>query len=122
MGKFPARRDWVGLGVVVAASAGLMAYRAWFIEPRAWGAICAAAAPPLACLPRHWLLWMQQHYLWGATALGLGLAVFLFRAAFPLRVLAVIAGVAAVANYNATWGMVGAALGGWAWVKEDVLF
>ena len=122
MSKFPARRDWLGLGAVLASSGALLAYRAWFIEPRAWGAICAAAAPPLACLPRHWLLWMQQYYLWGTTALALGLAVFLLRLAFPLRVLAVIAGVAAVANYNATWGMVGAALGVWAWVREDVLF
>jgi hypothetical protein len=117
LGKFLARRDWVGLAVVALATAVLLEYRAVYIEPRAWGAICAASAPPLACLPRDGLLWMQQHYLWGAIALALGLLAFLVRAPFAVRVVAVVAGIAAVANYNATWGMVGAALGVWAWLR-----
>jgi hypothetical protein len=117
LGKFLARRDWVGLGVVALATTCLFGYRAVFIEPRAWGAVCAAAAPPLACLPRGGLLWMQQRYLWGAIALVLGLWAFLVRAPFAVRVAAVVAGIAAVANYNATWGMVGAALGVWAWLR-----
>jgi hypothetical protein len=95
----------------------LLGYRAAFIEPRSWGAICAGSAPPLACLPRAGLLWMQQLYLWGGLALALGLWAFLLRAPFAARVAAVVAGVAAVANYNATWGMVGAALGVWAWLR-----
>ena len=117
MSKLCARRDWVGLAVVLAAAAALLAYRAIYIEPRAWGAVCAAATPPLACLPRAGLLWLQQSYLWGAIALALGLWAFLLRAPFPVRVATVVAGVAAVANYNATWGMVGAALGVWAWLR-----
>ncbi|MEJ0045435.1 MAG: hypothetical protein WDN04_04300 [Rhodospirillales bacterium] len=76
-------------------------------------------AAPLACLPRAGLLWMQQHYLWGALALGLGLWALLGRAPFVVRVAAVVAGVAAVANYNATWGMAGAALGVWAWLRPQ---
>jgi hypothetical protein len=28
-------------------------------------------------------------------------------------------GIAAVENYNATWGMVGAALGVWAWLGQN---
>jgi hypothetical protein len=117
LGKFLAPRDWVGVAVVALATALLLAYRAVFIEPRAWGAICAAAAPPMACLPRAGLLWMQQLYLWGTMALALGLLAFLVRAPFALRVAAVVAGIAAVANYNATWGMAGAALGVWAWLR-----
>ena len=119
LGKFLARRDWVGLAVVALATALLLAYRAAFIEPRTWGAICAASSPPLACLPRTGLLWMQQRYLWGAIALVLGLLAFLVRAPFAVRVMAVVAGMAAVANYNATWGMIGAALGAWAWLRPS---
>jgi hypothetical protein len=118
LGKLLGRRDWVGIFTVAAATAGLLAYRAWFIEPRAWGAICAAAAPPLACAPRAALLWLQQTYLWGGIALALGLLAFLVRTPFAVRVAAVVAGVAAVANYNATWGMLGAALGAWAWLRQ----
>jgi hypothetical protein len=29
-----------------------------------------------------------------------------------------IVGIAGVQNYNATWGMLGAALGAWAWLSE----
>ena len=114
-----APRDWVGLAVVGLATAGLLAYRANFIEPRAWGAICAAATPPVACLLRAGLLWMQQRYLWGAIALALGVLAFLARAPFAVRVASVVAGIAAVANYNATWGMLGAALGVWAWLRPS---
>lgn len=118
MGKL-ARRDWLGLGLVVAATAALLIYRAWFIEPRAWGAICAAPAQPLSCLPRAGLLWLQQHYLWGTAALVLGLWAFLLRPPFAIKVAAVVLGVAAVINYNATWGMVGAALGVWSWISSE---
>jgi hypothetical protein len=110
------RRDAVGLAVVVAATAGIIAYRYAYIEPRSWGAICAAAAPPLACAPRFALLWLQQKYLWGGVSLALGLAAFLWRGPFWLAVAAIVVGVVAVENYNATWGMLGLALGAWVWV------
>jgi hypothetical protein len=110
------RRDAVALLVVIAAIAGMIGYRYAYIEPRGWGAICAAAAPPLACAPRAALLWLQQKYLWGGVALGLGLIAFLRRGPFWGAVAAIVVGVAAVENYNATWGMVGLALGVWVWL------
>ncbi len=117
MGK-AGRRDVVGLAVVVAATVGLIAYRAVYIEPRAWGAICAAAEAPLACVPRAGLIWLQGKYLWGAVALALGLWAFLFRVPFWVAVAAIVVGIAGVENYNATWGMVGVGLGAWVWVEE----
>ncbi len=110
------RRDWVGLTVVALWLAALLAYRAHYIEPRDWGAACVAADPPLACLPRQALLWAQHWGLWGLTALGLGLAAF---AGAPVAIAAVAAGIAGVVNYNATWGMLGAALGAWAWIRRQ---
>jgi hypothetical protein len=113
------RRDWLGLGVVAAAWAGLMAYRYAFIEPRAWGAVCAAASVPFACVPRAGLLWLQREYLLGAVPLVLGLWALFGRGGFAVQVAAVVIGVAGVENYNATWGAVGAALGVWAWARRE---
>ncbi len=113
------RRDYIGFGVVVAATAALIAYRYAFIEPRAWGAICAAAHPPLACLPRAGLIWLQRYYLWGGIALALGLWAFAWGAPFAIQVAAVVIGIAGIENYNATWGAIGAALGAWAWLRRE---
>ena len=111
------RRDRIGLGIVAASLAALLAYRAVYIEPRAWGGICAAAGAPLICMPRAALLWLQYQYLWGAGALALGIWAFA-GAPFAVRVAAVALGAAAVVNYNATWGMIGAALGAWSWIGQ----
>jgi hypothetical protein len=111
------RRDAAGLLCVTAALVAMAAYRAWYIEPREWGGICAAAVPPLACYPRAALLWMQHYYLWGLGALALGLWAFV-GASFGAAVGAVALGGAAVANYNATWGMLGLALGASAWLRR----
>ena len=112
------RRDWLGLLIAIGVLGAMLGYRAAYVEPREWGALCAAAAPPLACAPRAALLWLQHWQLWGAGALGLGLWAFLGRGGggFPVRVAAVALGAVAVANYNATWGMLGLALGAWAWI------
>jgi hypothetical protein len=110
------RRDLTGLAAVLAAAAAMGVYRLYGVEPRGWVAACAAAPRPLACVPRAALLALQQHYLWGALALGLGLWAFAWRGGFAVQVAAVILGLCAVANYNATWGMLGAALGAWAWI------
>jgi hypothetical protein len=111
-------RDVVGLGVVLAWTAAMIAYRYAYIEPRAWGAICAASAgAPVACVPRAGLLWLQREYLWGGGALALGLWAFLFRGPFWVAVAAIVVGVGGVENYNATWAMVGLALGVWVWVE-----
>ena len=112
------RRDWAALAVVTAWTAGMIAYRYVYIEPRAWGAICAAVAgAPLACVPRAGLLWLQREYLWGAVSLALGLWAYLFRGPFWCAVAAILVGVGGVENYNATWAMVGLALGVWVWVE-----
>jgi hypothetical protein len=118
LGKLVRTRDWIGAAVVVAAAAAMWEYRQTFIEPRAWGIACAASSPPLACLPRAGLLWLQREYLWGTIALGLGLWAFLARAPFGVAIAAMGIGIAGVENYNATWGMVGAALGAWAWLSS----
>jgi hypothetical protein len=125
LGKFGTRGDWIWLVLVAAAGLGIAEYRAVYIEPRAWGAVCAAASPPVACLPRTGLLWLQREYLFGAISLALGLAAFLMRGPRALAAVAMMVGIAGVENYNATWGMLGAALGAWAWLsgrKEAVLF
>jgi hypothetical protein len=101
----------VALAVWLAA---LHLYRHHFVEPRVWVDACAAAAPPFACAPRQALLWVQHWGLLGLAALVLGVAAF---AGAPLAVTAMAAGIAGVVNYNATWGMLGAALGAWAWLS-----
>lgn len=111
------RRDWAGLAVVAVWVAALLVYRQVYIEPRDWGAICAASAAPFACAPRAALLWLQFWQLWGAAALALGLAAFV-GAGFWAAVGAVALGAAAVINYNATWGMLGLALGAWTWITR----
>ena len=111
-------RQVIGVASVLASLAALLAFRAGFVDAREWGAICAAAAPPLPCVPRDGLLWLQYWSLWGFAALALGLAALLTRW-FPAAVAAVALGAMAVANYNATWGVLGAALGVWAWIQPQ---
>jgi hypothetical protein len=111
------RTDWLGLVLVGASLGGLILYRQNYVEPREWVGLCASAAPPLACLPRAGLVWLQHWYLWGIGALVLGLWAFL-GGPFVVAVTAVALGAAAVANYNATWGMIGLALGAWAWIRR----
>ena len=108
------RRDLAYLLALALWLAALLAYRAAYVEPREWAAACIAVAPPMACLPRAGLLWMQQVGLWGASALALGLASFL---GAPLAPLAIAAGIGGVANYNTTFAMLGLALGAWAWIS-----
>ncbi|UFN48060.1 hypothetical protein LPC08_18885 [Roseomonas sp. OT10] len=110
------RRDWQGVGIVVLALGAMALYRHLYVEPREWGAACLdLARAPAACTPRAALLWLQHWQLWGGAALALGLWSFL-GAPWALRVAAVALGIIAVLNYNATWGMLGAALAAWAWI------
>jgi len=113
------QRDAAGLAVVVAAVAAVMLYRATYLEPVIWGTLCAAASPPLACVPRAALMWLQGHYLMGIASLAFGLWGFAWRGGFGVQLAAIVAGIAALDNYNATWGALGAALGAWGWVSRD---
>ncbi len=112
------RRDGLGIAAVLLTTAALIAYRQLYLEPREWGALCVAASPPAACVPRAGLMWLQGHYALGAASLLLGLWGFAWRGGFAAQLGAVLLGVAAVENYNATWGAAGAALGIWAWLHE----
>ncbi len=113
------RRDAWGLVTVIAATAGLIIYRAYFIEPREWGAECVATAPPVACMPRAALIWLQRYYLWGTGSLVLGVFGFAWGGGFAAQLAAIILGVAAIENYNATWGAIGLALGAWGWLRRE---
>lgn len=110
-----ARRDWAGLLLVALLLGGLIVFRRAVIDPREWGAICVAPTAPAVCMPRAALLWLGNLYLWGTAALVLGMAAFRFRA-WPVAVAGVAVGAIAVASYNASWGMVGLALGAWTWM------
>ena len=112
-------RDYYGLGMVVLAVAALVAYRQVYLEPRGWGAACMSAAPPLACVPRAGLIWLQHFHVLGTASLALGLWGLAWRGGFAAQLGAVLMGAAALENYNATWGAVGAALGAWAWLRRE---
>ncbi|HEX3348324.1 MAG TPA: hypothetical protein VHS58_09530 [Acetobacteraceae bacterium] len=112
------RRDAIGGGIVVLAVALLLVYRHTVVEARAWAAACALADRPAGCGPRAALLWLQYHGLWGFSALACGLWAFL-GGRFGAAAGAVALGGAAAINYNATFGVLGAALGVWAWVRRE---
>ena len=113
------KQDYWGLGIVAAATALLIVYRYVYIEPRYWGAACALASAPSACIPRGWLIFLQRYYLWGGSALALGLWSFVDRGGFATQILAIVLGVAGIENYNATWAAAGAALGAWCWLRRE---
>ena len=109
------RADWIGLAVVLVGIIALREFRLVYVEPERWGSVCAAAAAPLACVPRSWLVWLGTYYLLGLTALLLGCWAFVVPRV-AVCVAAVLAGAAGLINYNVTWGMLGLALGIWSWV------
>lgn len=113
------RRDLYGIAAVLASLLLVLTYRQSFVEPREWVALCAQSTPPIACAPRAALGWLQHWQLWGVGALLLGGWAFLLRAPFAARVAAVALGAVAAVNYNATWGLLGAALGAWAWIRPE---
>ncbi len=104
------RNDWLGLAFVVLACGGMFAFRELTIVPRAMVGTCAAANAPAICTPRHAVLWLQYHQLFGWVAFAMGLAAFTSGRRLA-AVLAVAIGVISVINFNATTGIIGAALG-----------
>jgi hypothetical protein len=107
--------DWICVALVTVLGGGAAAFREVAIVPRATVGICAAANAPGFCAPRAAVLWMQYEQLFGWAALALGLAAFVLGRRFGAA-LAIGIGIAAVVNYNATTGILGAALGLFAWV------
>ena len=71
--RHPFIADAMGIALVAATLGLMMLFRAVYVEPREWGAICVAVDPPLSCIPRNITLWMQGWYGWGAAALYAGL-------------------------------------------------
>jgi len=107
--------DWMGLWAVAMLGGGMFIFRQLTIVPRAMVGICAAASPPAICAPRHDVLWLQYEQGFGWAALVLGVVGFCagwrWAAVFALGM-----GIAAVVNFNATTGIIGAALGLVAWI------
>ncbi len=107
--------DWACIALVAVIGGGAAAFRQLAIVPRATVGICAAANAPAFCAPRQAVLWLQYEQLFGWAALTLGVAAFIrgwrFAGALALGV-----GIAAVVNYNGTMGILGAALGLFAWM------
>lgn len=107
--------DWTGLCLTAILGGGAFAFRLLAIAPRATVGLCAAANPPAFCAPRHAVLMAQYYQGFGWAALALGLAAFFLGRRAPAA-LALGLGIAAVVNYNATTGIIGAALGLVAWL------
>jgi hypothetical protein len=106
--------DWMGAWMVAMLGGGAFAFRWLFIVPRETVGMCAAANAPGFCMPRGWVLHWQYLGAFGWVALALGLAAF-FSGRRMFAPLAVGAGIVAVVNYDATLGIIGAALGVAAW-------
>lgn len=113
------KKDIRALALAILVVGAMALYRGVWVEPRAWGAACldlSAAGTPLACWPRAGLVWLQHWGLWGLGALALGVWSFL-GAPRAVRAAAVALGLVALLNHNATYGVLGAWLGAWAWAR-----
>ncbi len=107
--------DWVCAALVAVIGGGAAAFRQMAIVPRATVGICAAANAPGFCAPRALVLWLQYEQLFGWAAFLLGVFAFVMGRRFAAA-LAIGVGIAAVVNYNGTTGIIGAALGLFAWM------
>jgi hypothetical protein len=106
--------DWLCLALAGLIGGGVFAFRWLAVVPVATVGQCAATPAPTFCTPRHWLLLGQYYGAWGWAGLACGLAAF-FAGSRILAALALGLGIGAVVNYNATQGIIGAALGLMAW-------
>jgi hypothetical protein len=106
--------DWYGLTVIAIIGVGFWLFRFQAIQPFWTVGACAGASRPGFCLPRAAVLWLQYQQAFGWAAFILGVAAFALGRR-PLAVLAIAIGIAAVVNFNATTGILGAALGVFAW-------
>jgi hypothetical protein len=108
--------DWLRVWAVVMLGGGMFAFRQLAIVPRATVGLCAAANAPAICAPRAAVLWLQYEQGFGWAALALGGLAFFWGKSWPAA-LGLGVGIAAVVNYNATAGIIGAALGLIAWLS-----
>jgi hypothetical protein len=112
----PMRRgEWIGIPIAAFGVGLLAVFRARVALSPAWDAACEAARPPLLCAPRAWLFWSEYWGLWGGAALLLGVIGLAGRRSAP-SVAALALGVVAVLDGNVSFGLLGAALGAWAWI------
>ncbi len=108
--------DWNGVTAIALIGVGMALFRQVAIAPRTTVGLCAAANAPVAfCAPRAAVLWLQYEQLFGWAALILGLIGFCGGKRWA-GVLGIAIGIAAVVNYNATTGIIGASLGLLAWL------
>jgi hypothetical protein len=107
--------DWMGLWAVAVIGGGMFAFRELAIVPRATVGLCAAAHAPAICAPRAAVLWLQYQQAFGWAALLLGLFAFCTGRRWP-AVFGLGIGIDAVVNFNATTGIIGAALAIIAWI------
>jgi hypothetical protein len=107
-----------GAAVVVITTAALETFRLVWMEPRAIGLACVHHTGPAAlCSARAGVGLLQHFGVWGGVALALGILA-LATGRFWLTVGAVCFGAAGLINYNISWGMLGAALGVWTWLRQ----
>lgn len=107
--------DAICLALVIFIGGGAELFRQLAIVPRATVGICAAASAPAFCAPRAAVLKLQYFHAFGWAALALGLAAFILGRRLP-GALALGVGIAAVVNFNGTYGILGAAFGLFAWL------
>ena len=116
--RHPFIADAMGIALVAVTFGLMLLFRAVYVEPREWGAICVTVDPPASCGPRALSLWLQTIYGWGAMALYAGLLT-LIRSPSGVSVAAVALGAIAIINQNATGGALAICLGLWSWVRRD---
>jgi len=116
--RHPFIADAMGIALVAATLGLMMLFRAVYVEPREWGAVCVTVDPPASCGPRAVTLWLQSVYGWGAAALYAGLLT-LIHSPSSVSVAAVSLGAIAIVNQNATWGVLASCLGAWSWLRRD---
>jgi hypothetical protein len=107
--------DWYGLTAIAVIGVGSWLFRFQFIQPFWTVGACAAANHPAFCGPRAAVLWLQYQQAFGWAAFVLGFAGFVLGRRW-FGVLAIAIGIAAVVNYNASTGILGGALGLFAWI------
>jgi hypothetical protein len=106
-----------GAVIVLLTAAALETIRIFWLDPREIAIACAHhTAPQGICAARDTIGILAHYGLIGTAALALGILA-LATQRFPLAVAALCCGAAGLINYNISWGMLGAALGAWTWLR-----